>query len=228
MPRSASLIDLDALPAEVRRRVEYALQDALQARDHDAWMRDKCENASDADLIAAGEKEYPDAPMGLSTWYKSVALAQETVFCRVAQNNKRRPVFLRGSKQVLFRLYSLSSSANANGWAIEVYWRALRMSRRTFLSFDEFQEWSDSVKHRLYAKYRLTSCFSNGIGMWASEWNPRSDTEHAVRIVGGKRVYLPASSHKHLDALAKIVRKTETLERKRELVRAQLMERLAA
>ena len=227
MPRSASLIDLDALPAEVRWQVECALDSAQRAYNHDAWMRDRCQNTTDAELIAAGEKEYPEAPMGLSTWYKSVALAQETIFCRVSQT-ARRPVFMRGSRNVLHRLYSLSNSANANGWAIEVYWRALRMSRRTFLSFDEFQEWSDNVKACLHRKYRLTSSFCNGVGIWARDWNPRSDEESAVRIVGGKRVYLPASSHKHLDALAKIVRKTETLERKRELVRAQLMERLAA
>jgi len=228
LPQSASLIDLDALPAEVRWCVESALQDALRTRDHDAWMRDKCENASDAELIAAGEKEYPGAPMGVSTWYKSVTLVQETIFCRVAQNDKRRPVFLRGSRNVLHRLYSLSNSANANGWAVEVYWRALRMSRRTFLSFDEFQEWSDNIKARLHRKYRLTSSFDKSTGFWFADWHPRDNDSTALRVVGGKRVYLPASSHKHLDALAKIVRKTETLERKRELVRAQLMERLAA
>jgi hypothetical protein len=76
------LIDLDALPPDVRRRVEWELEAAMRNHDHDAWMRDKCQNASDAELIAAGEKEYPQAPIGLSTWYDRVWRFQETVFSR--------------------------------------------------------------------------------------------------------------------------------------------------
>lgn len=232
MPLSTSSIDLAALPADVARRVQWELAAALKAHDHDAWMRDKCENASDAELIAAGEKEYPAAPIGLSTWYHGVSLDQETIFHRVTQG--RRPVFMRGAKQVLIRRHCRSiGGSSPNGWAILVYWRALRMSRKTFFDFDEFEAWDTAIAHRLHAKYRLTNVFDSATGITYREWdgcnNLDPDAEFP-RIVGGKLVYLKRGCHSHLRSLSNIVRKLDKLDEaaKRELVRRSMMERLAA
>lgn len=218
MPQSTSLIDLDALPAEVRWRVEWALNDALREYDRAAWAKGVCENGTDAEVIAAGEREYPSAPIGLSTWYERVWNVQETVFAPASQS--RRPVFMKGAKNVLIRAHCLTAGGDSpNGWAVKVFWRAVRMARITALTRDEFKDATYAIYRKLHAKYYLTGPFDRNTG-----W----DVWGGPILIGGQRSYLEGEQLRHVRALSSIAKKAETLDKKREMVRRQLMERLAA
>lgn len=218
MPQSTSLIDLDALPSEVAQRVKWTLVDASREYNRDAWAKGVCESGTDAEIIAAGEKEYPRAPIGLSTWYERVWITQETVFTPVSQD--RRPVFMKGAKNVLIRTYCLTAGGDSpNGWAAKVFWRAVRMAKITALSRDEFREATDAIYRKLHTKYYLTCPFDRNTG-----W----DVWGGPILIGGQRSYLEGEQLRHVRALSAIAKKAETLEKKREMVRQQLMERLAA
>jgi hypothetical protein len=222
---STSSIDLDALPPLVRRRVEYALETGLS--DHQAHIArsEAIKSGDDARLIAEAEREYPGAPIGLSTWYRKVSPCQET---RYSIYNKKRPVFMRGGKQVLIRLYCRSNfGSSPNGWAAAVYWRALRMSRRTFMNHGEFETFSNSIIARLNKKYFLTYHFDSCVGVRYCDWD--RTLEH-IRIIGGKLVYLTNEQKRHIEGLHAIVQRAERLdgEARKALVRQGMLERLAA
>lgn len=220
MARSASLIDLAALPDDVRWRIEDALSRAMSDHSHDAWMRQICAEGTDAEVIAAGEKEYRDAPIGLSTWYPTVWRLQETCFSRVAHNGQRRPVFMRGAVGVLIRRYCLTEGGESpNGWAARVFWRAVRMAKITALDKAEFRDATAPIRDALCHRYNLTAPFDRNTG-----W----DIWGGPDLIGGNRSYLREDQRIHIKALHNIAKRSESLERKRELVRHQLRERLSA
>lgn len=217
MPQSTSLIDLDALPAEVAQRVRWVLDEARGDFDRDVWMKAVCETGTDAEIIAAGEKEYPSAPIGLSTWYSEPWLEQRTIFNRV--HAARYPVFMRGGRNVLIRRHCRTvGGSSPNGWAIMVFWRAVRIAKITALSPEEFRAATAPIYEKLHAKYYLTAAFERGV-CW--------DVWGGPNMIGGQVTWLEGEPLRHVRALSAIAKKTETLDRKREMVRQQLMERLA-
>lgn len=204
----------------MRASIEFAIKKAQIDYDRDQWMRDVCRNGSDAELIAAGEKEYPDAPIGLSTWYPRVSIEQETVFARVARNGARRPVFMRGGLNVIIRRKCFTANGTSpNGWASEVFWRAVRIAKITALDRDDYQTATGAIYDALKSKYYLTSVFDRHVGR---------DVWGGPILIGGKPAFLNNDQLMHIRALARIASKAETLHQLREQVRQQLMERLAA
>jgi hypothetical protein len=93
------------------------------------------------------------------------------------------------------------------------------MAKITALDRDEFREMTADIYWKLKRKYRLTAPFCNNVGR--NVWG-------GPVLIGGKQSWLEDEQLKHVRALANIARNTETLERKRAMVREQLMERLAA
>ena len=220
LDQSTSLIDLSALPHEVAERVRYAMVSAMDAHSHDGWMRQMCQDASNECLIAAGEKEYPNAPIGLSIWYDHVDLVQETVFNRVAHNGARRPVFMRGAKNILIRKYCLSKGGDSpNGWAARVFWRAVRMAKITSLDQNDFRETTRPIYDRLCKKYYLTAPFDRNVG-----W----DVWGGPMLVGGRRSFLEYDQIAHIKSLKRIAARFDSLDKKRAAIKTALFERLAA
>lgn len=220
------MIDLDALPAAVRSRVEFAIKSAMHDHTRDAEMLTLCQTGTDAELIAACEAEYPGAPIGLSTWYSRVGTYQETIFNRVAHWAGRRPVFMRGARQIRIASHCLSSSGfSANGWAIAVFWRAVRMMRETQLDWYSWHLTEGHIIRKLSERYRLTRSFFDAVQTTRQMWNWQ---DYHARIIGGRRVFLTDDQLRHIEALNAIARKADTLEQRRELVRRNMMERLAA
>lgn len=217
--QSASLIDMEALPPSVRSYVEYALAEAMERHER-SQLREKAAEFSDQQKLEIAQREFPDAPIGLSTWYKQVLWCQET---GIFGFNGTRPVFLRGSREVRIRLNSLSNHCSANGWAINVFWRAIRKSKLTALDYEEFEAAANQIRHKLRKRYRLTHAFDDQVTIWA-----RCFREMAV--IGGKKVYLSEGQLQHIRALRKIIVKADRLDEKmrRALVRQQMQERLAA
>lgn len=179
---------------------------ALTSHNHDAWMAEVCANGSDAELIAAGAKEYPGAPIGLSTWYDRLGTAQETIFNRVAHNRTRRPVFMRGAKQVLIRTHGLgSASTSANGWAIDVFWRAVRRMKLTALDHETFDKAADPIRARLRQKYYLTAPFDKATNCIYAGFN------ECLFVVGGERVFMRSEIAKQVSAFNSIIRKGDKI-----------------
>lgn len=215
----ASLIDLDALPGEVRWRVEAALESANQSYCLDRQMAAACNSASDRELIAFAEREYPDALIGLSTWYKTIDICQETIFNRIAHNGTRRPVFMRGSREVRIRRHCLTcGGGGANGWAARVFWRAVRMAKITALDRVEFEDATRGIRDKLHKRYYLTTPFERNIG-----W----DVWGGPNVIGGNVSFLDESQVSHIKKLRNIASRFDDLDKRRNAVKTLLMERLA-
>lgn len=230
MAQSASLIDISSLPDWAKRAVLDTVE-RVRSGSTVCARNQSILNMDERSILAWAEDEYPGVPMGLSSWYSEVATWQETALTRSTGLVKTRPVFMRGAKECRVMRNALSlGSSSANGWAALVFWRALKMSRRTFLDYDEFQDFSEQIKAALRRRYRLTLAFDDRTTVSFKDWYfPQSEREF-IRIVGGRKVFLTPNAVQHITSLHAIVRKAERLDDqvRRALVKASMLERLAA
>lgn len=209
LKQSASLIDLAAMPESVRNRVLWALERAQSDYSLECRMREACRSYSDADLMAFAEREYPGAPIGLSTWYDCIDSAQETIFNRVAHNAERRPVFLRGSRGVrVVNNCASKTGRSPNGWAAKVFWRAVRIARVTALSHAEFMEKTGAFAKRLAARYPVTWHYWNETRQEGLCWWPET------AVIGGQMVRLSLDESRRVEQINRLVKKAERLEQK--------------
>lgn len=209
LKQSASLIDLAAMPESVRNRVLWALERAQSDYSLECRMREACRSYSDADLMAFAEREYPGAPIGLSTWYDCIDSAQETIFNRVAHNAERRPVFLRGSRGVrVVNNCASKTGRSPNGWAAKVFWRAVRIARVTALSHAEFMEKTGAFAKRLAARYPVTWHYWNETRQAVLCWWPET------AVIGGQMVWLSLDESRRVEQINRLVKKAERLEQK--------------
>lgn len=209
LKQSASLIDLAAMPESVRNRVLWALERAQSDYSLECRMREACRSYSDADLMAFAEREYPGAPIGLSTWYDCIDSAQETIFNRVAHNAERRPVFLRGSRGVrVVNNCASKTGRSPNGWAAKVFWRAVRIARVTALSHAEFMEKTGAFAKRLAARYPVTWHYWNETRQGVLCWWPET------AVIGGQMVWLSLDESRRVEQINRLVKKAERLEQK--------------
>jgi len=227
--QSASLIDLDALsPEELRAAILAVSEIRKREETRSNWQRAISEETDEA-IIARAQERYPDAPITLANRYQSVHRSQEIGgICGAVMGEDRRPVFMRGAAEVLIRRYCYTGGGSSpNGWAIAVYWRCIRMSRKTFMSHDAFEEFSNGIRDRLRQRYRLTSVFEYGTGL---DWRAWNDRDYRARIIGGKLVRLTDEQCRHIEALQAIIGRTEKLDQqaRRALVASSMYERLAA
>ena len=224
--QSASLIDLATLTPEVRSQIEWTIRRAEEKeatdRKWDALLRD----GSDEEIIAAAEAEFdPGCPITLADRYDHVPL-----YCEVrglwTRYHPRRPVIQRGAKWARIAAHGYSERLCANGWCVDVFHRAIRMSKRTILDSAEYAAFANNLRKRLCDRYRTTSVFDDRIRHRVGESNWRR-TEHWL-LIGGKFVILDRSEMHNVSALHAIIKKTDRLDKRLELARAHFRERMAA
>ena len=182
---------------------------------------------SDSDIIAVGESKFANfVPITLANRYKWVP-----EYCEIKNSGfcgyGRRPVIMRGSVGAMIAAYAFSQgSRSANGYVAAVIKRALRMSRATFLKNEEFLDWRDRVFSKISKKYRTTGHIEYHLPSFYHYHFPEYDKYAAV--ICGKFVSLRGSEYENIRALHNIVKKTERLDKRRELVLAHMSKRLAA
>jgi hypothetical protein len=226
--QSASLIDLDALPPDVRWQIEYALESGLNRHNKKAFWKCLVTEGSDREIIDAAQAEFceaRDVPITLANRYRPEQIRRFQEICwQYTNGHPRRPVVMRGAKGALICQYSLSSSQAPNGWAENVFDRAVSSSKATILDRDESDAFLADLERRIARKYPgVTDAFYRRVGLRVSE-----NHEGATVLIRGKWRFLNRSEVSNVRALQGIIRKTNKLDRRLELAREHMRERLAA
>lgn len=224
--QSASLIDLATLPPDVRSNIEWTIRlaEEKQASDRkwDALLRD----GTDAEIMAAAEVEFePGTPITLADRYDHVPL-----HCEVrglwTRYHPRRPVIQRGAKWARIAAHGYTHHLSANGYCVALFYRAIRLSKRTILDDDEYQEFARSLREKILSRYRTTSTFDKYTSEHVGKRNWGSGEHYA--LIGGKFVTLNCSEWENIRALNNIIKKTDKLDRRIASARAHFRERMAA
>jgi len=138
----------------------------------------------------------------------------------------RRPVLMQGSKSIRIRKHSLGWYKNdcANGWAMEVLERALRIFKITAMDYDECREKVMPIAYRLADRHYVTNWFTDN----ARTMVTNNQGEYGVYLVAGRLAWLSKSEAQNIKALRRIVAKCDTLEERRAAAIEHMKKRLAA
>lgn len=218
---SASLIDLS--PEEMEAALSAV--SALRARQNDECRRNHLVlHGSDAEILAEAQSEFRCfVPMVLAQTYDpgGYTYPGRELWGNVGAH-RRRPVIMRGARAAMIARLGLSFySYSPTGYAIETFWRYVRMRRLTFIDPDEFADFAHVTARQIQERHsKLHSVF------WERTARYRLDDERI--IIGGKRVYLTPSEMANVRTLHSIIRKTNKLDRRLKLASQHMKERLAA
>lgn len=226
MSQSTSTIDLASLPEDVRRHVQYALSSALERETAREKWAALVECGTDEEIIAAAQDYMGGGtPVTLANRYDKVPRHCEIRgICFACHSHPRRPVIMRGAKWARIAAFGFSDHLCANGWATEVYRRAIRMSKMTILDDGEFEIFSLGIVRRLSKKYRLTSAFREYKYIGKERITGHGNTA----IIRGKFRYLKNSEWENISRLHNIIKKAERLEDRIQAARAHFRARMAA
>jgi hypothetical protein len=155
-------------------------------------------------------------------WPLMTDLAREIVPYNM-RDHPRRPVIMKGAIEICYRRFSLSEGRNApNGWVIRVFERAMRMSKKTLI---EWQEISD------FASELATKIANRHYGVTYHFWDYTRPRRYEARrdeqlvLMSGRWVSLPHEQYRNVQMFQKVIRKTEKLEDRLALLRAARKER---
>ena len=224
--QSASLIDLAALDETEARAALFAVEQirARQTRE-DRWMQ-LVRDGTEREILDAAQFEFSHPrraiPITLANRYPDVRSECEIVYWAVG-SHPRRPVIMRGSLGARLARHSTSASQCANGWAIELFDRAVRASRRTILEVDEYRDFQGRLIDRITSRHRSATHVARERTAARVNFHTRNHV-----LIGGKFVWLSDRELENVHALHSIIRRSDKLERRVELAREHMRERLAA
>lgn len=186
-----------------------------------AWQR-LCDQGSDADIIEAAVAEIGSPAVVLAETYEYIHPRQEIVAWAV-RGHPRRPVLMRGSRASRIGRFALSEgSTSANGWAVALFERFLRLARVNAFDFEEYQAQTRSIGDALRQRFALTSAFGHYTNGWFVGWR------HGEVMLAGKWRNFSASELANIKALRAIIAKTDKLEARVQSAKLHWQERMAA
>lgn len=219
---SALQTELEGLPAHI---VEDAILQARiradELRERERW-RALIAEGSDQEIIAAGQEYARSEAVELARTYGHVNRWQELV-AWADHASPRRPVMMRGSKEALCAIHSLSEHiSSANGLALEVFDRVMRREKVIALSYEEYSEAAGPLRARLRERYRLTSTFEKQTRGWFADFSG------GFVMIGGRWRTLTPSELSNIKGLKAIIARTEKLEDRAKAAKLHWKERMAA
>ena len=186
------------------------------------------ENGTDEEIIAAGQ-EIARAPIVvLASTYKCTDIHPRQELLRGAglsvYSHPRRPVAMRGAKRCWVNSKALSHCESANGAAIDVFQRYIRMAKLTCFTTKEYYELTDDIQVDVARKMRgygsITSVFYDYV---SHRWG---GVEEAPYLNGRQVEGLSDSELANLKGMYAIIKKTDSLEERMEQMRAHRKERM--
>lgn len=216
-------IDLSELPDDLARDIEWTISKYNEKKEQTTSWQYVLDHGTDEEIInkAAGEC-YTGTPLTLASAYKNDSDLHTVVYnFRAAvpfefRTHPRRPIVMRGARLIRYARYALSHGTSPNGWATRVFNRALRMSRKTLLSYQEMYDFMRELARRVADKHPdVTSAF------WQRTTPPRRWTsldEH-LALINGKYVTLTGSEYVNVKRMFEIIRKTEKMDQRLKLMR---------
>lgn len=225
----SSLTDLAALPDDLVRDLERTIEAYDRKKNKLRSWQEVLDHGTDEEIMEKAQEECDKgAPITFARNYPRngsplmTDLAREIVPYDM-RSHPRRPVIMKGAVEICYRRFSLSEGRSApNGWLIRVHERAVRMSKKTLIEWDEIMEFSSALATRLAERhYGVTSHFWDYIR--PRRYEARRNEQ--LVLMSGRWVSLPYEQYKNVQMFQKVIRKTEKLEDRLELLRAARKER---
>lgn len=225
----SSLTDLAALPDDLVRQLESTIEDYERRNNNLRSWQEVLDHGTDEEILEKAQRECSEiAPITLARnypmdgCYVMADLAREIVPYNM-RSHPRRPVIMKGARYQRYKRYSLSEGRSApNGWLIRVHARAMRMSKKTLIEWEEISDFTREVALKLAERhYGITSRY------WRYTTPPLYEAGLGKELVlmSGRWVGLPHAQYRNVQMFQKIIRKTEKLEDRLELLRAARKER---
>jgi hypothetical protein len=225
----SSLTDLSALPDDLVRQLENTIANYEYRKNKLHSWREVLDHGTDEEILEKAQSECSEiAPITFARnypkedCYMMADLSREIVPYDM-RSHPRRPVIMKGAVEIRYIRYSLSEGRSApNGWLIRVHERAVRMSKKTLIEWQEIVDFSSEVAARLAERhYGITSHFWNYIR--PRRYEARRNEQ--LVLMSGRWVSLPHEQYKNVQMFQKVIRKAEKLEDRLELLRAARKER---
>ena len=225
----SSLTDLAALPDDLVRQLENTITDYERKQEKLRSWKEVLDHGTDEEILekAQGERD-KGAPITFARNYPTDGCYMMTDRTREIvpynmQDHPRRPVIMRGALYQRYMKYSLSpNSVASNGWLIRVHERAVRMSKKTLIEWQEIMDFSQELAIRISNRhYGATYHFWSYIKPRSYEAGPNKQ----LVLMSGRWVGLPYEQYKNVQMFQKVIRKTEKLEDRLALLRTARKER---
>lgn len=202
-------IDLSTLPESVLNQIESLVQDHNQ---REKWKR-LLDEGTEEDIIDCARKEcMANDNIVLASKYK-MHEAPRILYCPIGfMNHPRRPVAMRGSLAAMIMRRSSSSFTCANGLADDILERFISFKKVTAFTQDEFDEVVKPAIEKLRQKFRTSYHFPRRWGGWLPFWS-------CSVLIKGKIVMVDEHQRNYLNRLFSIIRKTDVLEERVNLLR---------
>jgi hypothetical protein len=225
----SSLTDLSALPDDLVRQLENTIANYEYRKNKLHSWREVLDHGTDEEILEKAQSECSEiAPITFARNYPKegcymMADLTREIVPHDMRGHPRRPVIMKGALYQRYRRYSLSTARSApNGWLIRVHKRAVRMSKKTLTEWDEIIEFNNALAVRLAERHcGVTSHY------WRYTSPPLYEAGRGKELVlmRGRWVGLPYEQYKNVQMFQKVIRKTEKLEDRLELLRAARKER---
>lgn len=215
-------IDLSELPADLAEDIAWTIAKYERKKEKNTSWQHVLDHGTDEEIInkAAGEC-YTCTPLVLASVYKNDGDRGTLIYnFRMAvpfefNCHPRRAIVMRGARLIRYARHALSHGTNPNGWAVKVFERALRMSKKTLLSYSEMYDFMRELARRVASKHPgVTSSF------WQRTMPPRIAwlrPDERLALINGKYVTLTDSEYDNVCRLFKIIRKTDKLDERLKL-----------
>jgi len=206
---------------ELERVMSYA-SDIVKRRSQSEQLQVLLDRGTDAEIIEWAHDYLKNrrAPITLANTYGNRLHWYQEI---VPSSHPRRPVAMRGSKEVRVAMHSRSTTKCPNGWAAVLFERALRLSKSTALCYEDYQDIRDNLRKKINSKYSTSYHFDNSL---PSVYFDGRDFNQC--LVAGKLVCLSNNELTNVRALREIIKKTDKLDQRMRLAREHFRQRMAA
>lgn len=215
--RSASLIDFTSIDAVTEISVKHFVAQASRVAAREKLRVEVLNKGSDEEIIAAAASECaPNTPITLADRYVSVPRDFELW---PGFSCSWRPVVMRGSKHGLYWIYGAREPGrrSENVFAENLAERWLRFSKRTIVDTDHLRALAD-VLHKRIDRSHAIDCRARILERQIKILSVGKDRSgNRSILMSGRLIELSQSASDNVVRLAKIVQKTDDLERRARL-----------
>lgn len=199
-------IDLATLPDDLVRQLESTIENYERKENKARSWRDVLDHGTDEEILEKAASECDEgAPISFARNYK--ANWDREIVPLDLRSHPRRPVIMRGAVYMCYASHSFTpGSTTPNGWAHEVYKRAIRMSKKTLLDWEEILEFTEGLAGRIGQRHPNVSYH-----FWNHTSPPRNHGRFVV-LMKGRWVWLDHDQYRNVQMMQKVIRKAEKLE----------------
>ena len=155
------------------------------------------------------KKGWMTTPLVTAETYRYIPSRQEVIgYDDPFRKSPVRPVFMRGAMEIIISRHALSASENANGWALLIIERYLRITKYTSFDREESLKKIDSLRRAMSKRYSLTYHINDHLIELYVDYR---DAFNRIWLFG-KRIYVTDHQFSYLKKLHGIIKKFDKIE----------------